>query len=261
MSAQLPIGNGTIQLVTRKLRSQVLLFSLAMAVLLIGLAQLLDLPPWAVVIALLVIFTLALSGYLFIEQRQQPLKAAPKAQGRQLRASAGKLSNPEAAFSVSVSTAPTSPRPLPSGGRDIAVRDSREPAQYRRGDKVTVRFQAGHDCYLTLLNIGSSGRLTILFPNALHRDNFITAGRVYEIPGPGDDFDFELQGPPGTEKLKAVATQTRVELLESSFSPDGSLFRSVPAAEGARDLAMIQRSVTRLPPRQWAEAECEFNVK
>jgi hypothetical protein len=123
-----------------------------------------------------------------------------------------------------------------------------------------VFFRATRDCYLTLLNIGTSGKLTVLFPNTEQRDNFIVAGRIYQIPSPEAEFGFQLQGPPGLEKLKAIATLTRRELLESNFAPDGSVFWTVRPREGARNIAVIQRNVTSLPPEQWAEAECEFEV-
>jgi hypothetical protein len=45
-----------------------------------------------------------------------------------------------------------------------------------------------------------------------------------------------LTGPPGIEKLKAVATLDQVPLLESQFAPDGSLFRVVSAFAAARDV-------------------------
>jgi hypothetical protein len=136
----------------------------------------------------------------------------------------------------------------------------RNGATYQVGARIVVTFRANHDCYLTLLNIGTSGKLTILFPNAMHPDNRILANRLNEIPGPGDGFEYQLTGPPGIEKLKAVATLDEVPLLESHFASDGSLFRTVSATAAARDIALVRKRVEALSPVRFSEAEWQFAV-
>ncbi len=160
---------------------------------------------------------------------------------------------------------PGEPTP-PAGARDIAVHptDSAEPSKARPifhvGDNINVRFRASRDCYLTLLNIGTSGKLTVLFPNAMHRDNHIRGGTWHEIPGTSYGFEYRLQGPTGTEKLKAFATQHPVALLESSFAPDGSIFRQAESSAAARDIAVVKEKTAALPDAEWAEAYYEFQV-
>ena len=94
----------------------------------------------------------------------------------------------------------------------------------------------------------------------MHPDNLIRANRLNEIPGPGDEFEYELTGPPGIEKLKAVATLDEVPLLESQFAPDGSLFRTVSAKAAARDIALVRKRVETLSPARFSEAEWQFAV-
>ena len=166
------------------------------------------------------------------------------------------ISNPAGDFKVELWTAPAPDE----GARDLAVTAKRKKAAYRTGQKIVVGFRASRDCHLTLLNIGTSGKLTVLFPNSQHQDNFIQAGREYQIPADEDDFEYLLQGPPGVEKLKAVATLKKIALLESQFAPDGALFRTVEAATGARDIGVIQKKVAAVPGAEWAEAACEFKV-
>ncbi len=166
------------------------------------------------------------------------------------------ISNPASNFSIDLWTASVASE----GARDIAITAKRKKADYRIGQKIVVGFRSSQDCYLTLLNVGTSGKLTVLFPNSLHRDNFIQAGRDYRIPEVEDDFDYELQGPPGVEKLKAVATLEKISLLESNFAADGSLFRTVAAEDGARDIRVVQKKVASVPATKWAENACEFSV-
>lgn len=146
-----------------------------------------------------------------------------------------------------------------AGSRDVGV-VPKAGAAYRVGDAIVVGFRASRDCYLTLLNLGTGGRLTILFPNAHQPENFVRGGDAHHIPAAGSGFEFRLQGPPGTERLKAVATLSKVTLLESHFAPDGAIFDTRPASATPRDIAVVQRRVERLPFQAWAEATAEFTV-
>lgn len=253
------VDRNLLRLVIKRLSSQVLLFSLGMAILLGGMAVWRkDLQALHLLFALLAIFGVAMFGYLFLEQRQKLARGDAETMSRLIRDSTKDISNSSSSLAVEVWTEPADAGP--TGSRDISVRPTRSGERYRLGDRIAVYFRANRDCYLTLLNIGTSGKLTVLFPNTLHRDNFIAANQVHCIPGPGDDFEYQLQGRPGIEKLKAIATLKPVELLESSFAPDGSLFRSVQPAQGARDIAVIQGQVGALPSEEWAESEFEFHV-
>jgi len=149
---------------------------------------------------------------------------------------------------------------VPASETRRAAPPDRRGAAYPVGTRIVVLFRANRDCYLTLLNIGTSGKLTILFPNAMHSANRILANRLYEIPGPDDGFEYELTGPRGTETLKAIATLDDVPLLESQFATDGSLFRTVPATAAARDIAVIRKNVETIPASRSSEAQWHFTV-
>lgn len=75
------------------------------------------------------------------------------------------------------------------------------------GDKINLHFSSEKDCYLTLLNYGTSGNMTVLLPNGFSQDNFIQGGKTYAIPGEEHRFDYILSGPPGTERIKAIGTK------------------------------------------------------
>lgn len=244
-----------LKLVVQKLASQSLLFGMAMFVILIG-AWKVSQGSLPLVFALLFVFVAALAGYLFVEQKTKVEQQDPATMSRVNGGKMKDISNPTSTFKVELWTAPAPAE----GARDITVSTRKKKAGYRTGQKIVVGFRTSRDCHLTLLNIGTSGKLTVLFPNSLHPDNFIQAGRDYRIPGEDDDFEYELQGPAGVEKLKAVATVKKVTLLESNFAPDGSLFRTVDAVAGARDIGVIKKKCAEVPPDEWAEDACEFSV-
>ena len=131
---------------------------------------------------------------------------------------------------------------------------------YKIDDRIVVYFRSDMDCYLTLFNIGTSGKLTILFPNYLFQNNFITANKIYAIPGEEYPFEYELSGPSGVEKIKAIATTSKRNLVDFDFSK-ADFFHSVERGIAARDISIVAKKMEEVPLDSWAEAMCEFEVK
>jgi hypothetical protein len=88
---------------------------------------------------------------------------------------------------------------------------------FHSGDRVKVSIMANHQGYLYIIQQGSSGNWSPIFPSAdAPRDsNFVESGKVYEIPGDGA---FELNEQRGKEKLFIVLS------LEPIRDLDGAIF-------------------------------------
>jgi hypothetical protein len=141
------------------------------------------------------------------------------------------------------------------GARDISV--VAKAKSYRIGDKINLYFRSEKDCYLTILNYGTSGNMTVLLPNSISRDNFTRGGRIYAIPGDEYPFDYILSGPAGTERIKAIGTTCKINLMDMKFNKD-EVFKTSSAA--ARDISVVAKKIESAAPEEWAEAECEFEV-
>ncbi len=141
--------------------------------------------------------------------------------------------------------------------RDIMSRPRSE-KKYHIGEKVNLYFKSERDCYLTLLNYGTSGKLTVLFPNALFKDNFIKGNTIYAIPGEDYPFDYRIEGPPGPERIKAIATTDKLDLIKLVYRKD-EIF---PVSSSAsRDISVAAKKIEKIEEQQrWAEAMCEFAV-
>lgn len=192
----------------------------------------------------------------------------------------GQVSNPSAPFRVEVSV-----NGQASEGADAPT--------FHVGDKVTFRFKSDHDCYLTLVDVGTSGHVTVLFPNQFHADNFVKAGQVVSIPDGEMGFDIQVQGPLGKEMVKAFATVDKVDIT-SAIGTKGFKSYKDPAAfrkefvqglaramgvtaSASKDLAIVQRvkpdaAPTPPPPSvethadastklQWSEASTVLYIK
>ncbi len=277
-----PFSTGDVlKLVIERLKSQTLLFTFGVLIVIVVGAALLG-PDKAlpIIIIVAVLFLIGLAAFLFVEQKQKLNRGDPGATSKVLRERihqissdhglglkvwtepagppAAKGSTPGAvARDIAVIEHPDAPRP------DIAVKQLDE-ATYRVGDRIVVKCQAQRDCHITILNLGTSGKLTTLLPNQQRAANFVKAGETITVPGPGDSFHLQLSGPPGVERIKAIATVEDKPIMNGdtgSMSTGAALFRSVPPTAAARDIAVVKDTVEKLPSGAWDEAETTVVVQ
>ncbi|MCK4793168.1 MAG: DUF4384 domain-containing protein [Desulfobacteraceae bacterium] len=169
----------------------------------------------------------------------------------------GRLKSSQSTFNIDIWTQ----EGISSAPRDVTIVPKTTPSSYRIGDRITFFFCSNRDCYLTLFNLGTSGSVTILFPNKLFRDNLIMANRIYSIPGEGYSFEYKLSGPAGVEIIKAIATMDKVDLVGLDFSKKGIVFHSAERSAAAKDIQIVEKRVKELPATGWATAMCEFAVR
>jgi hypothetical protein len=141
--------------------------------------------------------------------------------------------------------------------RDIHVVPAGSANTHTLGKTISIHFSATRDCYITLLNIGTSGKLTIIFPNTYVQNNFIRAYHTYTFPGKEYPFDFKLTGPCGTEKIKAIATLKPSTFTAADFSQNGVLRGARPV----RDIKVVEEPTKTRILEEWTEDMCTFEVQ
>jgi Domain of unknown function (DUF4384) len=131
--------------------------------------------------------------------------------------------------------------------------------RYRIGERVTLGFETNRDAYVTLVDVGTSGEVTILFPNRFSGSHGVKAGKRYSVPEAGDSYELEVGGPPGVELVYALVTLKPVLFLPTDFPAAGHVFHSVTerAAAFTRDINVAAKSV---PLREQAKATVEIEV-
>ena len=110
-----------------------------------------------------------------------------------------------------------------------------------------------------MLDISPSGDITVIFPNKFHRDNFIHAGVTYQIPAPNYEFEFNVQGPPGLERIKAIVTSNNISLLKLDL---GKGFHNIKkeTTRGTRAIQILSKQVESVDSSEWAEAYSEIFI-
>ena len=131
--------------------------------------------------------------------------------------------------------------------------------EYQIGEKITFYVRSDQDTYLTLLNISSNGDATVIFPNAYHKDNFLRGGRTYEIPAEDYGFEFDVRGPAGLERIKAIATPGREMSIDFDYSTG---FHSIErgTVRGTRDIKVLANEFSTNKRTGWAEAFSEIYI-
>lgn len=89
--------------------------------------------------------------------------------------------------------------------------DRGEGARYSVGEPIEIYFRTNVDAWVAIYDIDTRGRILRLFPSPHHPDNFVYGGEVYRLPS-RYGHHFEVEGPPGWETLRAVASTDRLAL-------------------------------------------------
>jgi len=141
----------------------------------------------------------------------------------------------------------------------IELWTDRKDATYKVGDEIVFYFRTNKDCRLTLINVGTSGKTQIIFPNKYYKDDLVKAGKVYRVPPKEARWFFKAEGPAGIEFVKAIATLEKVALVDKEdLKPAGEVQEvKKPQSELAKDIAIALKPLNE---KKWAEAEKIINV-
>ena len=142
--------------------------------------------------------------------------------------------------------------PMPASSLQVQAWIDRPNGRYALGDPLQLWIQANQPAYVTVLNVGTTGRVTQLFPNTYHTNNYIQANQTLHIPGPNAPYNFSMGGPPGTELIKVVASSQPVPVIQSVTGTQAGAFRSYGATADAvsRDITTV---VGSSPQVAWAQ--------
>lgn len=141
---------------------------------------------------------------------------------------------------VKVSGAPAIAAPVPAapkagaGKVDLALTSDKD--LYKTGDTPIFTVVSARDCFLTLSNVDDKGVGTVLFPNALQRENRIKANVEFQLPAADSKFQYRVKDQ-RFETVIAVCTPTNQEVdgikhnfTRSTLTDVGEYTRSVARA-------------------------------
>src|SRR4051794_33534975 len=108
------------------------------------------------------------------------------------------------------------------------------------GDLVRFRFRTTFDGYLYVVNSGTSGTQSLLFPrDATGRNNRVQAGKEYLVPSTGASF--KVAGPPGPDVVYWLLSPLPLSENRAAFLND-----SPPAAPAGKLIPRCDQSIFRV---------------
>jgi hypothetical protein len=131
---------------------------------------------------------------------------------------------------------------------------------YRVGDEVVITVRTSRTCYLTLYDISTEGEVTQIFPNQFASDNLVQGGYEYRIPTQTDRFYFEISGPPGTERVRAIGTIDNVNFFEERKIDATETFPRIYQERPGQFDKELSQKLHVIPTERWTEASVTFEV-
>jgi len=133
-----------------------------------------------------------------------------------------------------------------------------EQTSYRVGDEVEICLKASQDCYVTLVDLQTSGQVYVLLPNRYQQDNLVLADRIYRIPDGSAPFSIHVSGPAGVEGVKAIATRRSVSFGQADSNRPFLSFEQ-PQSQRTFASAMIS-TIESMNPSEWDVGEWTFRI-
>ncbi len=138
-------------------------------------------------------------------------------------------------------------KPITKGGK-VAV-----------GDEVAFEFSSNRDAHVTVVDIGSSGKVNVIFPNKFHKSDKVVKDRVYRIPEKGSNYTFKIKGPVGVNYVKAIGTlkPTRYMSAEALADSEGPFAEMKDPEKTVKDISV---ELAKEDKKAWTEAQASFKI-
>lgn len=124
------------------------------------------------------------------------------------------------------------------------------------GEEIAFRARSERAGYLTIVDLGTDGTVTVIFPNALDGDNRIGAGAELVVPTPAMQAQFVATPPAGRGIVRAFVTEQPLPL---GFE-QGDAGAAVLLADALRD-ATGATGGAAIPVAGWATAAVAYEIR
>ena len=85
---------------------------------------------------------------------------------------------------------------------------------YGVGDSITVYAAPKKDAYITILNVGSSGRVAVIYPNRHQKEQKVAGQTTVRIPAQAAKWSIGVGGPEGVDLIKVIASKAPLTLKD-----------------------------------------------
>lgn len=134
---------------------------------------------------------------------------------------------------------------------DFAFKNNQK--NFKLGDAIEFRARTNRDGYLTIVDLGTDGKVVVIYPSEAGQDNRIRANQEFSLPT--GDIKFEAQLPSGRGIVRAFLTDRPLEL---SFS-QGDATQASLVGKALRK-AIGATASNAIPVNNWATASVVYSI-
>ncbi len=130
------------------------------------------------------------------------------------------------------------------------------------GEAVVFHAEADADGYLTLVDLGTDGTVTVLFPNPYDRDNRVRGGQEITFPSPGMESEIRALPPAGRGMVRAFLTPRPLDIPLGDDFTSGSVLLADQIAEAVRTAAgKLSNAPEAVRLEGWASASVVYDIR
>lgn len=132
---------------------------------------------------------------------------------------------------------------------------------YRIGDSISFYIKSNKHCYLTVLNISTTGKITVFYPNALRPNSYITKNTQLSLPSEAlmPIEAIEISKPKHSitneERIIAICRTSKTPLFKKKYQFERYNFREFPATVNWQD------QITTVDENEEVRMEISFKAK
>lgn len=129
------------------------------------------------------------------------------------------------------------------------------------GETVMFLAESQRDGYLTLVDLGTDGTVTVLFPNPYDRDNSVRAGQRITFPTESMESEIQAMPPTGRGLVRAFLTPAPLDIPLSDDFTIGQLELADLIAEAVRKAAgPVEGSDAAVRLDSWGSASVIYEI-
>jgi Domain of unknown function (DUF4384) len=152
----------------------------------------------------------------------------------------------------------------PGNGQGLSVKLALSKSILKEGEEVKILYQANSDCYIYIFSISADGSVTLLLPNSMQQEHFITPNKAYEFPPAGSRIQLkavflpDFKGRSAEERIKIIATKEKGDLVTLGFQE--GMFKAYDATSTGMISDLVKR-LNQLEIGDWAEAAAVYRLE
>jgi PKD repeat protein len=136
----------------------------------------------------------------------------------------------------------------------LSIQLSLPKSSYQVGEAIVIGYTLNREAYVYICEADATGKLSLLYPNYIERNNRVSAG-THSLPSGG--YTLRVSEPAGSETLYAFAATSPLPNFPSSFSSSFPVLSYNPSS--FRN-SVLQTMQSQLPPGEYAEDSIGLSV-